>query len=92
MKKDSIDFISGGHKREFNQWENEYLLEKGLEVLSTEFPFIYCMFKGMTQQEIAQICNCPVGTNKSRIYYGMKKLRKWFEEMGVVDNEKLSNR
>lgn len=44
------------------------------------------MEKDMSQEEIAQIMECPVGTIKSRLHHARKtlkeKLRHWFGEIG----------
>ena len=43
------------------------------------------MDKNMSQEEIAQIMECPVGTIKSRLHHARKtlkeKLRRWFGEI-----------
>jgi RNA polymerase sigma-70 factor (ECF subfamily) len=40
-------------------------------------------FQGMTMREIAERCNLPVGTVKSRTWYALRALRLILEEMGV---------
>ena len=41
-------------------------------------------FQGMTVREIADACNLPVGTVKSRTWYALRSLRLVLEEMGVT--------
>ena len=40
---------------------------------------------GFSYEEAAAICECAVGTIKSRVYYGLKALRVALEEMGYDD-------
>ncbi len=41
-------------------------------------------FQGLAVREIAEKCNLPVGTVKSRTWYALRSLRLVLEEMGVV--------
>ncbi len=41
-------------------------------------------FQGLSVREIAQRCELPVGTVKSRTWYALRSLRLVLEEMGVV--------
>ncbi len=41
-------------------------------------------FQGLTMREIAERCELPVGTVKSRTWYALRSLRLVLEEMGVV--------
>ena len=41
-------------------------------------------FRGLTMREIAERCERPVGTVKSRTWYALRSLRLALEEMGVV--------
>jgi RNA polymerase sigma-70 factor, ECF subfamily len=41
-------------------------------------------FQGMTVREIAERCDLPIGTVKSRTWYALRSLRLVLEEMGVV--------
>jgi RNA polymerase sigma-70 factor (ECF subfamily) len=40
-------------------------------------------FQGMTMREIAERCDLPLGTVKSRTWYALRSLRLVLEEMGV---------
>ena len=40
-------------------------------------------FQGLTMREIAERCDLPVGTVKSRTWYALRALRLVLEEMGV---------
>jgi RNA polymerase sigma-70 factor (ECF subfamily) len=41
-------------------------------------------FQGMSVREIAEKCELPIGTVKSRTWYALRSLRLVLEEMGVV--------
>jgi RNA polymerase sigma-70 factor, ECF subfamily len=41
-------------------------------------------FQGLSVREIADKCNLPIGTVKSRTWYALRSLRLVLEEMGVV--------
>jgi RNA polymerase sigma-70 factor, ECF subfamily len=41
-------------------------------------------FRGMSVREIAEQCELPIGTVKSRTWYALRSLRLVLEEMGVV--------
>ena len=43
-----------------------------------------CHYRGHTVGEAATLLGVPVGTVKSRLYYGLRALRLKLEEMGVV--------
>jgi RNA polymerase sigma-70 factor (ECF subfamily) len=40
-------------------------------------------FQGLTMREIAERCDLPVGTVKSRTWYALRSLRLILEEMGI---------
>ena len=40
-------------------------------------------FQGLSMREIAERCDLPVGTVKSRTWYALRSLRLVLEEMGV---------
>jgi RNA polymerase sigma-70 factor (ECF subfamily) len=40
-------------------------------------------FQGLTMREIAERCDLPVGTVKSRTWYALRSLRLVLEEMGI---------
>ena len=41
-------------------------------------------FQGLSVREIAERCELPIGTVKSRTWYALRSLRLALEEMGVV--------
>jgi RNA polymerase sigma-70 factor (ECF subfamily) len=41
-------------------------------------------FQGLTMREIAERCELPIGTVKSRTWYALRSLRLVLEEMGVA--------
>ena len=41
---------------------------------------VLCAAQGLSQAEAAVILDVPVGTVKSRVSYGLKRLRTWIKE------------
>lgn len=52
-------------------------LRRGLESLSAEHRAVLelVFYQGLSLKEVAQVCDCPVGTVKSRLSYARKHLR-----------------
>jgi RNA polymerase sigma-70 factor (ECF subfamily) len=52
-------------------------VRKGLQDLSTEHRAVLelVFYQGLTLQEVAEVCNCPLGTVKSRLSYARRHLR-----------------
>jgi RNA polymerase sigma-70 factor (ECF subfamily) len=59
------------------QSEQRHLLRAGLERLSAEHraALELVFYQGLSLSEAAQVCNCPVGTIKSRLNYAKTQLR-----------------
>jgi len=57
--------------------EEIQLLRRGLESLSAEHRAVLelVFYQGLNLKEVAEVCNCPVGTVKSRLSYARKHLR-----------------
>ncbi len=57
--------------RETSQW-----IQRGLQGLSTEHRAVLelVFYQGMSLNEVAEICGCPLGTVKSRLSYARKHL------------------
>jgi RNA polymerase sigma-70 factor (ECF subfamily) len=51
------------------------------------FALVEVHVRGRTYAEVADVLGVPVGTIKSRVYYGLKALRLALEELGWVDDE-----
>ncbi|MEM6281677.1 MAG: sigma-70 family RNA polymerase sigma factor [Chloroflexota bacterium] len=50
-------------------------------------PILMAYYRGMTHEEIAQKLNIPLGTAKSRIRLGMKKLKEgWLEVVQEIES------
>lgn len=70
--------------------ENGELLKKLMAKLPKEQRLVIAMayYRGMTHEEIAEKLNLPLGTVKSRIRLGMKKLKDgWLEAVKVPARE-----
>lgn len=65
--------------------ERRKLLRAGLARLSLEHRTVLelVFYQGLSQNEAAQICNCPVGTIKSRLSYAKAKLRDALRQPGM---------
>ncbi len=57
-------------------------LRDALEHLSADhrMTLILFYFEGLSQQDIAQVCDCSVGTVKSRLHYALARLRTVFPQ------------
>lgn len=57
--------------------ETKRWVRKGLQDLSTEHRAVLelVFYQGLTLQEVADVCNCPLGTVKSRLSYARRHLR-----------------
>ena len=68
--------IERGHR--FEQNELRLILARALDVLPAEQreTIVLKIYEGMKFSEIAEIAECPVSTIKSRLYLGLKELRK----------------
>lgn len=61
-------------RKERVRWAINQLSAKQREVLALAY------FQGYTQSEIAELCNLPLGTVKSRIRSGLQTLRRLLQE------------
>lgn len=63
-----------------------WVLGEALESLSPEHreAIVEVHYRGRTMRETAELLGLPVGTVKSRVYYGLRNLRLHLEERGVV--------
>lgn len=59
-------------EQEQSQW-----VRRGLQNLSVEHRAVLelVFYQGLSLNEVAEVCNCPVGTVKSRLSYARKRLR-----------------
>jgi RNA polymerase sigma-70 factor (ECF subfamily) len=57
--------------------ELKHWVRQGLQDLSTEHRAVLelVFYQGLTLQEVAAVCNCPLGTVKSRLSYARRHLR-----------------
>jgi RNA polymerase sigma-70 factor (ECF subfamily) len=58
--------------KEQSQW-----VRRGLQSLSPEHRAVLelVFYQGLSLNEVAEVCDCPVGTVKSRLSYARKHLR-----------------
>lgn len=64
--------------------EQRALLRAGLEALSLEHRMVLelVFYQGLSLNETAQVCGCPVGTVKSRLSYAKAGLRAALDRQG----------
>jgi RNA polymerase sigma-70 factor, ECF subfamily len=65
--------------------DREELVSRALEALTPDHRAVVILhdLQEKPQEEIAQILEVPVGTVKSRLFYGRRKLKEWFSVQGV---------
>jgi RNA polymerase sigma-70 factor (ECF subfamily) len=69
--------------------EQQKLLRQGLDELSVEHRSVLelVFFQGLSLQETADVCGCPVGTVKSRLSYAKNALRGELTRQGLSAEE-----
>ncbi len=78
--------ISGSEKvSELNNMHYRDLVQRGLTALSLEHRAVLVMhdLEELSQKEIAEIVDIPIGTVKSRLFHARGALRKFLESQGV---------
>lgn len=75
-----------GEDHELDRVLETWQLADALDQLSDAHreAIVLCHHRGLTAREAAERLGVPVGTVKSRLFYGLKALRLQLEEMGVV--------
>ncbi|WP_013320474.1 sigma-70 family RNA polymerase sigma factor [Gloeothece verrucosa] len=68
------------------QLHYEDLVERGLQSLSLEHRVVLVLhdLEDISQKEIAQILELPVGTVKSRLHYARNAIKKFLQQEGVL--------
>ncbi|MEN6435569.1 MAG: sigma-70 family RNA polymerase sigma factor [Anaerolineaceae bacterium] len=66
--------------------EQTALIRQGLKKLSPEHRMVLelVFYQGLSLKEIADVCNCPVGTIKSRLSYARQQLRGVLSRMEEI--------
>jgi RNA polymerase sigma-70 factor, ECF subfamily len=65
--------------------DRQELVSRALETLTPDHRAVVILhdLQEKPQEEVAQILEVPVGTVKSRLFYGRRKLKEWFYMQGV---------
>lgn len=65
--------------------ERNNLVQAGLESLSVEHRLVLelIFYQGMSLKETAQICDCPIGTIKSRLNYAKNRMKGLLHRQGL---------
>ncbi len=82
--REAIDGVDA-FDRALASWQVEEALLHVTE--EHRFALVEVHVRGRTYAEVADVLGVPVGTIKSRVYYGLKALRLALEELGWVDDE-----
>jgi RNA polymerase sigma-70 factor (ECF subfamily) len=63
------------------------ILNRALQEIPEEQRVVVIMkeYQGLKFREIAEAMELPINTVKSRLYYGLKALRKLFDEWNVTE-------
>ncbi len=66
--------------------ESSKIIMDGINTLPEKQKDVLILYdiEGFSQNEVSQILNIPVGSVMSRLFYGRKKLKKYFEKVGKV--------
>lgn len=70
---------------QMTEHEQATLLRAGLESLSLKHRMALelVFYQGLNLNEVAEVCDCPVGTIKSRLNYAKAHLRRVLEQSGL---------
>ncbi|WP_082233126.1 RNA polymerase sigma factor [Halobacillus massiliensis] len=87
--RDSLNEKMPGVEEEIQDKEERDQLRKAIDTLPDEQQRMICLFyfQGLSQREIAEKCNIPLGTVKGRVRLALKKLREHLEEKGGTSHE-----
>ncbi len=82
VEEDDEPLTDGDVERAIETWQ----IADGLAGLSSEHreAIVLVHYRGHTVVEAAELLGVPVGTVKSRVFYGLRALRLALEEAGVV--------
>ncbi|GGF14640.1 DNA-directed RNA polymerase sigma-70 factor [Halobacillus andaensis] len=88
--RDSLHEDLPGVEKEIEDKEERDALRKAIHTLPDSQQRMICLFyfQGMSQREIAEKCDIPLGTVKGRVRLALKKLRENLEKEGGIDDER----
>jgi RNA polymerase sigma-70 factor (ECF subfamily) len=92
-KRGEVCFSEERFQKNYNDPGPDLIREMKMQKLLSKLPdyqravLVLKFYEEMTYQEIANILCCPLGTVKSRIYEGLRKLRKLIEHGKHYDNK-----
>ena len=77
--------ISAPDAEVLSRLDRQELVSRALETLTPDHRAVVILhdLQEKSQEEVAQILEVPVGTIKSRLFYGRRKLKEWFSAQGV---------
>ncbi|MYL28787.1 sigma-70 family RNA polymerase sigma factor [Halobacillus halophilus] len=89
-QRDSVHEDLPGVEQEIEDKEERDQLRRAVHTLPDEQQRMICLFyfQGMSQREIAEKCDIPLGTVKGRVRLALKKLREHLEKEGGIVYER----
>ncbi|WP_371933455.1 RNA polymerase sigma factor [Halobacillus litoralis] len=87
--RDSMNEEMPGVEEVVTNKEERDQLRKAIDTLPDEQQRMICLFyfQGLSQREIAERCDIPLGTVKGRVRLALKKLREHLDEKGGTTDE-----
>ncbi len=84
-EKSSVKITSGDIEQQLHKKETGAILEEALQQIPDSQRMVVIMkeYEGLTFKEIADALDIPESTAKSRMYYGLKKLRTIFDRWNI---------
>ncbi|RDY69076.1 RNA polymerase sigma factor [Halobacillus sp. SY10] len=88
-QRDSMNEEMPGVEEVVTDKEERDQLRKAIDTLPDEQQRMICLFyfQGLSQREIAEKCEIPLGTVKGRVRLALKKLREHLDEKGGTTDE-----
>jgi RNA polymerase sigma-70 factor, ECF subfamily len=77
--------ISAPDAEVLSRLDRQEWVSRALETLTPDHRAVVVLhdLQEKPQEEVAQILEVPLGTIKSRLFYGRRKLKEWFSAQGV---------
>ncbi|WP_226582683.1 RNA polymerase sigma factor [Halobacillus litoralis] len=88
--RDSLNEDLPGVEQVIEDKEERDQLRNAIDTLPDEQQRMICLFyfQGLSQREIAEKCDIPLGTVKGRVRLALKKLREHLEKEGGIVHER----
>lgn len=89
LEQSELNMTLGDHvgpEEVFSRKETVELVQQALKLISEEQREVILMkeYQGLKFHEIAEILNCPLSTVKSRMYFGLKNLKRELDRLRLA--------